>query len=669
MPDKVEKMLEKPISLIKMQRQKSVVFAAFTEPFQLIYRLIIATVYRSTIPLGCSSSFSVPLALIAYAISVYVRFTIYFRILIPTLVYLIVVAITVRAILPYTRYDAALHRKRSINSTYGRNMYLTEDKVEQTKVLKLYRDINKTDEWIFGRINSLGGAVVTRRTKKGNKQIIIFGLSGSGKGTAQVILNTLQSIKKGIPCIVSSTKSDVYSATKSIAQAEKYDNIWMLNLRKKELKNSDGFNPLAGINGDPTTADKLAHCITLNTSVGENPDYWYRGEYSLLCVLIIVFSCMKGKDCSLPGIYRFLCSVETVEEFERMMDSLIKPNSPAYVMYQEFKVGPMEGELNGAAAGGRFSTFKIGAQTPKQQVLQGVKMRLDFLSNPDIAAILEHDDISIQKLCEHKSICYLVVDQTKTYSIISSIFFTLAFWAFEEIAEDNDGKLPNGGRVIIDEAFATGAIPMLADTIATCRSIGLELAYIIQDLPMLKMMYPDTWESILNNCSAKVLISTDDIFETAPYFSSLCGSFTALSPVIENGKETGRETEIKAELAPVDFIKAMGDRMLVILSESKYPLLIDMQHYWQDCPGSKINWKNPEDGKIYHAHPLLRYQKLVYGKDHVPEWRKKEKEIGSKKLPKPKKKKLSEPKLKSKAKEVKVSEFIASKSIQDAEDM
>ena len=616
--------MEKLINLIEQYRQKNVLFAALTEPFQLIYRIYISIRYTSIRPLSCSGLYTLLLTVIAYVLARQYHFTIYFRIGIPVIAYLLAVSIDISLIQPYRRRDIALNRKRSINNTFGKNKWINEDPVEMAKALKLYRNVNDTDEWIFGRVGGLGKAVVTRRTKSGNKQIIIFGLAGSGKGTSQVILNTLQSLKRGIPCIVTSTKSDIWSRTSSIAKASEYENIWLLDLRTEELEFSDGFNPLVGINGDSTAADRLAHSITLNTSVGENPDYWYRGEKSLLCALIIVFSMMDGKDCSLPGIYRFLCSVRDVDEFEMMMDVLIKPGNKAYKYYKEFKDGPLKGEIYGAPGEGRYSTYKIGAQQPKQQVLQGVKMRLDFLDNPKISAILEHNDIDIRKLCESKSICYLVVDQTFTYRVLSSLFFTLAFWEFEAVAGLHNSSLPNGARVIIGDAFATGELPYFASTIATCRETGVELAYIMQDLPQLKQMYPDTYESILNNCSGKVLVNTDDIYETAPYFQSLCGTFTVLTPTLENGKETGRETETKADLAPIDFITNLGEKMLVILSEAKGPLLVEKQHYWDNMPGSRIKWKNPHNGKYYRAHPLLKYQEIMDVKEHKPAWYAKE---------------------------------------------
>ena len=660
--------MEKFLSLVKQYRQKSVLFAAITEPFQFVYRLIISLRYMTVRPLSCSGLYSIFLTAVSYIATQYYNFTIYFRIGIPAAVYIFAVYANVELVQPYKRRDLALNRKRSINNTFGGMRWINEDPVEMARTLKLYRNVNATDEWIFGRVGKLGKALVTRRTKDGNKQIIIFGLAGSGKGTAQVILNTLQSIKRGIPCIVTSTKSDVWSRTSSIAKSADYENIWLLDFRTEELSFSDGFNPLVGINGNSTAADRLAHSITLNTSIGENPDYWYRGEKSLLCALIIVFSMMDGKDCSLPGIYRFLCSVQDVNEFEIMMDSLIEPGSRAYKYYKEFKEGPLKGEEIGSPGKGRYSTYKIGAQQPKQQVLQGVKMRLDFLDNPEVSAILEHNDIDIRKLCEGKSICYLVVDQTFTYRVLSSLFFTLAFFEFEAVAGLHNSKLPNGARVIIDEAFATGEIPYFASTIATCRETGLELAYIMQDLPQLKQMYPDTFESILNNCSVKVLVNTDDIYETAPYFQTLCGSFTALTPTIENGKETGKETETKADLAPIDFITNLGDKMLVIMSEAKEPLLVEKQHYWDNMPGSKIHWKNPHNGKYYRAHPLLKHQTIMDVKEHKPAWSTRE-SSAQKKSPSSDKPKTCSKVPKMTAKEVCVDDYVRSAAIKDAEEM
>ena len=588
---------------IKFYRQTSVIWYFLTEPIKLIINIRQAIKYKSLYPLKCYTScmFLTMLITPVCAYVLYDELSLIVYLLMPLFIWVIMSVVYVKVYLVFKRFDPKTKRKRSVNGTYEDKDWINNRKDHFIKYFNLYKDINDVRGWILGRS---GRYIVTRSTKNGgNNAKIGFGYSGSGKGTDQVDENVAQSISEGLPFIATSTKSDLFSETANMAICAEYENVWFLCFAENQLIFSDGFNPLKYVNGDATKAKNLANCIIMNTSIEEKPDYWSRGEAALMCSFILWFSSMEGED-SLPAIYRFIKSCKNLSELEAIMDTIPKEH-PAYDQY---------------------STFRFGDDRPKQQVFQGVGMRLDFLIDKNIQRILEHDDIKLEKLATTKSCCYVVVDKKMTYRPLTAIFFTMAFWTFDNVANapENNGVLPLPARVIIDEAHATGKIPTFAEEIDTCRSTGLEVCTFTQDLPQFIDMYPTTYLSILNNCGTKMLLGTDDVDVTIPYFQKLCGNFTAMSMSQKKGESEKRLSESEVPLASAGFLKHLGQNMVVVTSEAPEPLLVKKQHYWANHPGSRIRWKNPKNGRYYHAHPAFKDYKFYPVNEHIPQWKLKE---------------------------------------------
>ena len=567
---------------IVIWRQTSVLWMFLTEPFKFLTDIVNAIRYKSIYPLRCFTTWAYIVAMLG-AVSLQILFgDIRFSLIAIPVVRVIAAGIYVKAYLPYRRYDPITKRKRSTNGLYEDKDWLNNRSSHFIKYLTLSEDINKCHGWIYGMAN---GYIVGRRGKsRGNNAKIGFGISGAGKGTSQVILNVLQCIADGVPFIVSSIKSDVFSETARIAE-KVFENVWLFDMKDGEVNRSDGFNPLKYVKGNAKRALNLADCIVKNTSIEEKPDYWSRGETALIKSLLLWFSDIKGQD-NLPAIYDFIVSCKTLSDLEAIMDNIPKDH-PAY---------------------GEYAVFRFGDDRPKQQVFQGVGMRFSFLNDPDVREILKHDEIDLEKLANTKSCCYVVADKKMTLRPLTSIFFTMAFWAYDDEANKrgNQGKLKLKPRVIIDEAHATGEIPGFANTIETCRSTGLEISTFMQDLPQLKSMYPDDYITILNNCGTKMLLDTDDVDVTIPYFQKLCGTFTAMSSSRDKGEDKERLSETMVDLAPAGFLQNLGEKTVVVMSESPEPLLVDKLHYYQNMPGSKINWLNTFDDKTYHAHPMLK---------------------------------------------------------------
>lgn len=489
--------------------------------------------------------------------------------------------------------DAKVYR--SDHHPHGNAHFMTEE--EEETVLYRSRNINKWKGFALG-IDATGHIVGKRVTKekrgKGNANAFIAGLSGGGKDTGIVITNTLNLIQNGSSIIVASTKDDTYGITRHIAEANDY-NIWVVNLRSKEARHSDGINFLAHVDS-VNAAQEVADSILRNTSPGESVNYWWLGEKALLYAIILYF--MDTDEVSFVDIVDFIS--HGTEYVESQMDMLPKGH-PARTQYE---------------------IWKGGDPKPKAQVLQGLGYRLAMFDDPDIQKLVSHNDIDFKKFSEEKSIIYVLADDVSTnYRALTSMFFYTALYELEQIAKNNGGHLDNRVGIIINEAFSVGAIPNYPNQISVCRGYGIDIMTIIQEIPQLISMYPDDYKTILNNSGVKILLSTDDE-ETMDYFIKLSGTFTGfLKNKDAEGNDKGM-SESKINLLTVDRIKELPekDEAIVILGNSKSPLKVKLMHYWADIPGSTYEFFNDHDGKTYHAHPLLKDMKVCSVVDYYPKW-------------------------------------------------
>ena len=504
-------------------------------------------------------------------------------------------------------FDTKTRIQRADTGTYDNADFLSGE--DEKKYTEEIQDIYEDTQFIYG-YNKKGKLLGQKKLPEGNLNMIVCAPSGFYKGVSFVILNILQMIMSGISGVIASTKDDNFAITRKIAEKFGYK-TFLLSLREGEIAHSDRINFIAGINGNLDMAKAVSLNIIQNTSLGERPDYWYRGEANLNSALLAHFSSnpmVPEEDRNLPGILRFLS--QGPEEIEDTLSYQMSENDPAWSNY---------------------SVWKGGDKVPKMQVVQGLAYRYSsFLGGEDMANLLSANDIDFRELVTGKCLIYLVSsDSSDAYKAISSTFFTMLFSKLESMAMENaittgETTLPKRVKIMIDEAAAMGEIPRYADTLSTCRGYGFDVITIFQDIPQLQKLYEKSWSSVLNNSSVKMLLKTDDEI-TAQYFSTLCRTYTGVTKrKAPNGSES--ESEVKVELMSVSRILGMDPlESLVIISSAPGPMMIKKQFYYADIPGSEYVYYNDYDGKEYKAHPLLEYMNKVPAIAYVPHYKRKKK--------------------------------------------
>ena len=167
-----------------------------------------------------------------------------------------------------------------------------------------------------------------------NKNICVFGSSGSMKTTAFLITNLLELSKYLKSIVVTDPKSEIYRITSSYFRSIGYV-VKVFNL--KDMRHSDRWNPLAE-NENINDVQTSANVIISNTQKKSGKDeFWPRAEENLLKAFLFYFLQILVDQNNLTNIYKKIAGGD-LSEIDAMFKGL--PNEhPAKMSYNIFASG------------------------------------------------------------------------------------------------------------------------------------------------------------------------------------------------------------------------------------------------------------------------------------------------------------------------------------------
>ncbi len=248
-----------------------------------------------------------------------------------------------------------------------------------------------------------------------NKNICVFGSSGSMKTTAFLLTNLLELSKYKKSIIVTDPKAEIYRTTSSYFKSIDYT-VKVFNL--KDMKHSDRWNPLAE-NENINDVQTSANIIISNTQKKTGKDeFWPRAEENLLKAFEFYFLQILVEQNNLTNIYKKIASGD-IGEIDRMFKEL--PNEhPAKMSY---------------------NIFASGSDTIKASVITGLGTRLQTFQNEDLQQLTSASDIDLTLPAKQPCIYYIITDDMNgAYDFLSSLFYTFLFIKLVRYADSR----PNG---------------------------------------------------------------------------------------------------------------------------------------------------------------------------------------------------------------------------------
>lgn len=478
----------------------------------------------------------------------------------------------------------------STKGTYGTSGFMTDREMHQ--VLKLVDNVSKTKGIILGKRENK--AVCLPENTRMNKNVAVYGASGSMKSRAYVRNAAFQCVARGESMILTDTKSELYEDLAAYLEKNGYT-VKVFNLVSPEC--SDAWNCLLEIDGQETMAQIFSDVIIKNTGASKGDHFWDNAEMNLLKALVLyVEQGFPPEAKNIGQVYKLL-TMSSEKELNALFD-LLPVSHPAKVPY---------------------CIYKQASESVRSGVLIGLGSRLQIFQSKLIRQMTAHDEIDITLPGREKCAYFCIVsDQDHTFDFLSSLFLSFIFIKLVRYADTQceGGALPVPVHILADElGAACGTILDLPSRISVIRSRGISISCIFQNLPQLQNRYPyNAWQEIIGNCDSTVFLGCTDPI-TAQFISDRTG--VASVNVSSEAKQLNswrvsdytpeyRRTQSigkRPVLNPDEVLRLPLDEELIILR------------------GQKVLRAQKFD---FSLHPEAK--KLIKRKasEHVPEWKKKE---------------------------------------------
>lgn len=504
----------------------------------------------------------------------------------------------------YDRNGEVFDKERNLNystkGTYGTSGFMEES--EMLKVLELTDHVKKSKGTILGKLH--GKAVCLPYNTRMNRNIAVYGASGSMKSRAFARNMIFQCVARGESLIITDPKSELYESMAVYLENEGYK-VQMFNLVNPE--NSDSWNCLMEIEGQETMAQVLSDVIIQNTGSGKGDHFWDNAELNLLKALVLyVEQGFPPESKNIGQVYKLL-TMSSEKELNGLFD-LLPVSHPAKMPYL---------------------IYKQSSETVRSGVIMGLGSRLQVFQNKLIRQITAFDEIDLTLPGKQKCAYFCITsDQDSTFDFLSSLFMTFAFIKLVRYADKygDEGKLPVPVHILADELANTGAILELNKKISVIRSRNISIYCIFQNLPQMQNRYPlNQWQEIIGNCDTQLFLGcTDEV--TAEFISSRSGDITvgvsSEAKQLNNWRVSDYTPEYRQTrsigkrklLTPDEILRLPLDAALIILRGQKV-LKVEKYDYTLHPDAKKLvpkkasehipQWKNQDDSEEFDHMPSI----------------------------------------------------------------
>ena len=337
-----------------------------------------------------------------------------------------------------------------------------------------------------------------------NRHVMVIGPSGSGKSFCYALPMIYQRFAMEESFIATDPKGELYSLTAEPAREKGYV-VKILNLASPDI--SDSWNVLGELQ---KTSDNIINDIQkISNMIIDNSD-------------------TPGAQADVGvknGCKNLLAAFITLIMFDNPKEEKVLGKVIDLLAMEDDKLNELFLKSSSEIARKRWKTYSAGGDRFKGNVKSDMGIRLGNLYSDTVQNMINITDIDLTLPGKTKCAYYLIMeDMDHTFRFLSSLFFSQMTNALVKLSRKSiDGKLPKNVYFILDEFKAIGTLPEFEDKLATVRSAGISMSMIFQNLEQLKDNYPNSWETLISNCSTLICLSCADL-TTAKYLSERSGT-------------------------------------------------------------------------------------------------------------------------------------------------
>jgi type IV secretion system protein VirD4 len=184
---------------------------------------------------------------------------------------------------------------------------------------------------------------------------------------------------------------------------------------------------------------------------------------------------------------------------------------------------------------------------------------------------------------------------------------------------------------LLDELAALGHLDVVENAASLAAGYGVQMWSVFQDVPQMKDLYKERWQSFVGNAGVRVAFNLDDV-ESAEYWSRFVGGRLIETKHIsqnEMGYTTGQsQSEVmRPLLAPEQIMKVFAADRMLVLPQGSSPIIADRVPYyedeklaglWIDPRRSNVNW--PEEVARWDSEKKNKMRNLESVFIEIDEW-------------------------------------------------
>lgn len=436
------------------------------------------------------------------------------------------------------------------------------------QLCKKYADKDKQQNIILTQNTRIG---LDGRKHRRNLNVMVVGGSGAGKTRFYAKPNIMQA---NTSYVVLDPKGEILRDTGYLLERYGYD-IKVLDLIHTER--SHGFNPFVYLRDDKDVLRLVNNLIRNTTPKGaqSSDPFWERAETALLEALILyLVNEAPPEEQNFSMVMEMINAAEVREDDEEY----------ASVLDELFERLAMRDTEHLAVK--QYHIFKLAAGKTAKSILISLGVRLEKFNLPQIAGVVNHDELDIPSLGERKTALFAIIpDNDSSLNFIIGMMYSSIFQELYYIADHvYGGRLPVHVHCVMDE-FANIALPDEFDKLlATMRSREISVSIIIQNIAQLKALFEKQWESIIGNCDEFLYLGGNED-STHELVSKKLGKATIDTNTY--GKSTGRSGNYSTnyqigarELYTSDEIRMLDNRYALLfirgeraIQDEKYDIL------------------------------------------------------------------------------------------------
>lgn len=482
---------------------------------------------------------------------------------------------------------------------HGTSRWGTMQELKQSKAVSsdnkfskknVFKSLSVEDGIIVGKVpNKNELVIIPQDTSVDNRNVLVIGASGSGKGQSYVYPNLINNTTDTI--IITDPKGDIFNATHQLKRDQGYE-VFQIDFNNLD---QSGYNPLDYV-FDDLGASKVSQTIARNSAKDGKEDFFFNTAKDLLTGLIIY--CKENKEnANIPyDVKGEFYKISDDEDYLRNICEEIGVHHPAYAYLKDASV-----------ADGKTRT----------SILSSFAQQTAIFSLQKVAKMTTRSDFNFYDFQEKKSILYVKIPmKDNPVEALTATFFDQLISAFYDIADKHHGVLPLPVFMILDEFANLGKINHYDNTLSTCRGLGIGITTIIQDFGQLEGKYgKELSRTIRSNHDTHLFLATKDN-ETAKYYSQLAGDTTARMTTKSNSNPTGlfskgspstsqQEQYVKKPLIPEGELTIKDKSDCYVFITNQYPIKLEKSYQFNIYgdflfKNKKPNYHNFRDRYLKH---------------------------------------------------------------------